>query len=312
MDALISCEGLTKRFGARTAVDQLSFQVPEGAVVGLLGPNGAGKTTTIRLLLGLARPTSGSVAVLGARPGSRQFVNALRQVGTLVEGPALYANTSGRQNLEIQAATLGITGARTRIDEMLALVGLLGRGNDAVKNYSLGMKQRLGLAIALLAQPRIVVLDEPTNGLDPAGITEIRRLIRSLPERGTTVLVSSHLLAEVQLMCERVAIIHQGRLVADGTLEAVLSGAGRGTRYEVVVEPGELDGARAALAAAGLAPAPGGEAGRLLVPADGRTGAEINRLLVGAGIYAGELRRASASLEDVFLEITGGETGDAS
>jgi ABC-2 type transport system ATP-binding protein len=294
------------------AVEELSFDVPAGAVVGLLGPNGAGKTTTIRMLLGLARPTSGSASLLGALPGTREFVAALRQVGTLVEGPALYANASGRENLEIQAATVGIRGGRTRIDEVLSLVGLAGRAADPAKDYSLGMKQRLGLAIALLAQPRIVVLDEPTNGLDPAGITEMRNLIRSLPDRGTTVLVSSHLLGEVQLMCDRVAIIHQGRLVADGSLAEVLDGAGRGARYEVVVAPAELDRARTALAAAGLQPAASGDGDRILVPADGRTGAEINRLLVAAGIYADELRRGSVSLEDVFLEITGGETGDAS
>jgi ABC-2 type transport system ATP-binding protein len=311
--ALIEFDGVTKRFGKRTAVDALSFAVPEGSVVGLLGPNGAGKTTAIRVLLGLARATAGSASILGAAPGTRAFSAALREVGTLVEGPALYANASGRDNLRIQAAAIGLSDGHERIDEALALVGLAGRAGDAAKTYSLGMKQRLGLALALLARPRVVVLDEPTNGLDPAGIQEMRELIRSLPARGTTVLVSSHLLGEVQLMCDRVAIIHHGKLVADGTLDQVLAGAGGGARFEIVVAPQELEHARAALAAAGLAAAPAaGGAARLVVPADGRSGADVNRLLVEAGIYADELRRGAASLEDVFLEITGGATGDAS
>jgi ABC-2 type transport system ATP-binding protein len=312
MAALIAFDRVTKRFGRRTAVDSLSFEVPEGAVVGLLGPNGAGKTTAIRVLLGLARATSGEASILGARPHTHAFSGALRQVGALVEGPALYANASGRQNLEIQAATLGITDARARIDDALTLVGLAGRGGDAAKNYSLGMKQRLGLALALLSRPKVVVLDEPTNGLDPAGIHEIRRLIRSLPERGTTVLVSSHLLGEVQLMCDRVVIIHQGKLVADGTLDEVLAGASGGARFEVRVTAAEVQQAHAALTQAGFQPQRDGDEGRILVVADGHSGAQINRLLVEAGVYAEELRRATISLEQVFLEITGGETGDAS
>jgi ABC-2 type transport system ATP-binding protein len=310
--ALIAFDGVTKRFGRRVAVDALSFEVPEGSVVGLLGPNGAGKTTAIRVLLGLARASAGRASILGATPGTRAFSAALREVGTLVEGPALYANASGRDNLRIQAGALGLTDARSRIDEALALVGLSGRAGDAAKTNSLGMKQRLGLALALLARPRVVVLDEPTNGLDPAGIQEMRELIRSLPTRGTTVLVSSHLLGEVQLMCDRVVIIHHGKLVADGTLDEVLAGAGGGARFEIAVAPGELERARGALVAAGLGAVSAGGATRLVVPADGRSGAEVNRLLVEAGIYAEELRRGALSLEDVFLELTGGVTGDAS
>jgi ABC-type multidrug transport system ATPase subunit len=309
MAALAAFESVTKRFGERAAVDALSFEVPEGAVVGLLGPNGAGKTTAIRVLLGLARPTTGSAHVLGARPGTAEFSAALRQVGTLVEGPSLYANASGRQNLEIQAASLGFRDADKAIDDALTLVGLAGRAGDKTKDYSLGMKQRLGLAIALLQSPRLVVLDEPTNGLDPAGIQEMRRLIKSLPERGTTVLVSSHLLGEVQLMCDRVTIIHQGRMVADGSLGEVLAEAGGGARFEIVVAPGDATRARDVLAAAGVA-SEASTSARLTVAGDARSGADLNRLLVEAGIYAEELRRGDASLEDVFLEITGGETGD--
>jgi ABC-2 type transport system ATP-binding protein len=310
MAALAAFEAVTKRFGTRAAVDALSFEVPEGAVVGLLGPNGAGKTTAIRVLLGLARPNEGSVHVLGARPWTPAFTPAMRQVGTLVEGPALYGNASGRQNLEIQAAAIGFDEGPGRLEEVLGIVGLAGRASEKTKNYSLGMKQRLGLAIALLSRPRLVVLDEPTNGLDPAGIQEIRRLIKSLPQHGTTVLVSSHLLGEVQLMCDRVTIIHQGRMVADGTLDEVLAGAEATARFEIVVAPDEVARARDALTAAGV-PAEARGPGRLTVPANARPGAELNRLLAEAGIYAEELRRGSASLEDVFLEITGGESGDA-
>jgi ABC-2 type transport system ATP-binding protein len=308
--ALAAFEAVTKRFGERAAVDDLTFEVPEGAVVGLLGPNGAGKTTAIRVLLGLAYPTTGAVHVLGARPRTSAFSSALRQVGTLVEGPSLYLNASGRENLEIQAAALGFANPGAAIDDALELVGLAGRAGDKAKNYSLGMKQRLGLAIALLTRPRLVVLDEPTNGLDPAGIQEIRRLIKALPERGTTVLVSSHLLGEVQLMCDRVTIIHQGRMVADGSLDEVLAGAAGGARFEIVVAPAERARARDVLTAAGVA-ADAGEDGHLRVPAAARSGSELNRLLADAGIYAEELRKGSATLEDVFMEITGGETGDA-
>jgi ABC-2 type transport system ATP-binding protein len=274
-------------------------------VTGLLGPNGAGKTTAIRVLLGLARATSGWTEILGARPESPGFAPALRATGSLIEGPALYGNATGRQNLEIQAAALGMPDAeaRPRHDEVLELVGLADRAGDRAKSYSLGMKQRLGLAVALLGRPRVVVLDEPTNGLDPAGIVEIRALIMRLPEAGTTVLVSSHLLAEVQLMCDRLVILHRGRTIAAGTMAEVLARGAGTARVDVTVEPGQAEPARRALAGAGLPTELLGD-GRLAVAAEGRPGSEINRVLVGAGIYADELRRAEARLEDVFLALT--------
>jgi len=211
MTTLAELDGLVKRYGDATVVDCLRLTVPEGAVFGLLGPNGAGKTTSIKVLLGLARASAGHVELLGEVPGSPGFPAALRQVGSLIEGPALFARASARDNLRIEAAARRLAAPDARIDEMLELVGLAHRADSPAGSFSLGMRQRLGLAIALLASPRLVVLDEPTNGLDPAGIVEIRELIRELPARGTTVLVSSHLLAEVQLMCDRAAILHHGR-----------------------------------------------------------------------------------------------------
>jgi ABC-2 type transport system ATP-binding protein len=219
---VISFTNVTKRYGGRLVLDDVSFDVPAGGVVGLVGPNGAGKTTAIRLLLGLARPSAGEVRLLGARAGSREHRDALRRVGALVEGPALYRSATARANLAIQAAALGLADDRRRIDELLDLVGLADRADDRVRTYSLGMRQRLGIALTLVGSPRLLILDEPTNGLDPRGIVEIRELVRRLPERGATVLVSSHLLAEVELMSDSVVVMDHGRLVAQGPLEPLL------------------------------------------------------------------------------------------
>jgi ABC-type multidrug transport system ATPase subunit len=305
--ALASFDGLVKRFGSITAVEGLSFEVPEGTVCGLLGPNGAGKTTSICALLGLASPTEGITELLGARPGSPGFPAAIRQVGALIEGPALYSRASARQNLEIEAAAGGHEASRGQIAELLALVGLDQRADSRAGKFSHGMKQRLGLAQALLGSPKLVVLDEPTNGLDPAGIVEIRDLIRRLPERGTTVLLSSHLLAEVQLMCDRVSIINRGRLVADGTMQKLLA-TGGAAGFVVVVAPEESARALEVLQGAGLDARPQ-EDGSLSAPGvvDGEA---LNRALAEAGIYASELRPTEARLEEVFLSLTG-EPGHA-
>jgi ABC-2 type transport system ATP-binding protein len=281
--------------------------VPEGTVCGLLGPNGAGKTTSICALLGLASPTQGTCELLGSRPGTPGFPGAIRQVGALIEGPALYSRASARQNLEIEAAAGGHDVSRAQIDDLLGLVGLADRAGSRAGKFSHGMKQRLGLANALLGSPKLVVLDEPTNGLDPAGIVEIRELIKRLPERGTTVLVSSHLLAEVQLMCDRVAIINRGRLVADGTMAELLASGG-GAGFAVVVDPAEAQRAVEALGRAGLE-ARAADDGTLTLPGAG-DGAAINRALVDAGVYASELRPTEARLEEIFLSLTG-EPGDA-
>ena len=302
MSALAVCDGLVKRFGTVTSVDGLSFEVPEGSVFGLLGPNGAGKTTAIRVLLGLAAPSAGSTALLGARPGTPQFTPAVRSVGALIEGPALYAQATARQNMRIESAALGLEESASDIDALLALVGLAERADTRAGGFSLGMKQRLGLAVSLLGRPRLVVLDEPTNGLDPAGIVEVRELIKRLPERGTTALVSSHLLAEVELMCDSAAIIDRGRMVAQGRI-AELVGRQGGAGFSVAVEPEAGDRAIAILSSAGFDVR--GAGGALAVTGAGLEGADISRALADNGIYVAELRRTAASLEDVFLSLTG-------
>ncbi|MGD9571416.1 MAG: ABC transporter ATP-binding protein [Thermoleophilia bacterium] len=307
MTSLATFQNLARSYGGRAVVDDLSFDVTEGSVTGLLGPNGAGKTTSIRMLLGLTRPSGGSVALLGEKPGAPGFAGAARQVGSLIEGPALYGRATARQNMRIEAAARGLDQGTARVDDLLAFVGLADRADTKAGQFSLGMKQRLGLALALIGSPRLVVLDEPTNGLDPGGIVEIRHLIARLPERGTTVLVSSHLLSEVQLMCDRATIIHKGRLVAQGTMDELLTHNGT-SGHAVRVAPDEAERAAGVLTAAGI-PATAGDEGRLAVGGDVSDGAEISRPLAEAGIYVSELTPRSASLEEVFLSLTG-EAGD--
>lgn len=300
---LAGYDGLVKRYGAVTAVDGLSFAVPEGTVCGLLGPNGAGKTTAIRALLGLAAPSEGSTTLLGERPGAPGFAAAVRRVGTLIEGPALYGRATARQNMRIEAAALDLRDADGQIGELLALVGLADRADTRAGAFSMGMKQRLGLALALLGGPRLVVLDEPTNGLDPAGIVEIRELIRELPARGTTVLVSSHLLAEVELMCDRATIIHRGRLLAEGTIAELLARHG-GAGYATRVALQEVERAAGVLRRAGLTVTPKDD-GRLAVAGEIDDGAQISRSLAREGIHVSELWHEGARLEGVFLALTG-------
>ncbi|MDQ5894503.1 MAG: transporter ATP-binding protein [Actinomycetota bacterium] len=302
MSALATFENLTKRYGSGVAVDDLSFEVPDGQVCGLLGPNGAGKTTAIRVLLGLAEPTSGSTTLLGVPPGHRTFGRAVRRVGTLIEGPALFSRATARQNMQIEADALGLDQSRARIDDLLKLVDLGGRADTRCGSFSLGMKQRLGLAISLMGDPRLVVLDEPTNGLDPAGIVEIRQLIEKLPERGTTVLVSSHLLAEIQLMCDRAAILQRGRLVADGTIADLISGGGN-AGFSVRVDPSLTEQTAATLSRAGLRARPG-EAGTIDVTGEIENGMAISQPLAEAGIYVWELTPGRADLEQAFLRLT--------
>ena len=302
MTSLASFQSLGKRYGSSTVVDGLTFDVPEGAVTGLLGPNGAGKTTSIRMLLGLTRPSAGGTTLLGSRPGQPGFAAATRRVGALIEGPALYGRASARDNMRIEAAARGLSGAGAQIEELLGFVGLAAAAGKRAGTFSLGMKQRLGLAQTLLGAPRLVVLDEPTNGLDPAGIVEIRELIRELPERGTTVLVSSHLLAEVQLMCDRAVIIDRGRLVAQGTIDELRAGYGGG--FTVGLGAASQDAALAVLRRAGL-DAVARPDGRLAVSGDLDDGAVISRPLAEAGIYVSELQQRSVSLEEVFLALTG-------
>lgn len=308
MSALVTFENLTKRYSTGTAVDDLSFEVPEGQVCGLLGPNGAGKTTAIRVLLGLARPTSGSTTLLGVSPGDTGFGDAVRKVGTLIEGPALFGRATARQNMQIEADALGLDRSRAKIDDLLQLVGLQDRADTRCGSFSLGMKQRLGLAMSLLGEPRLVVLDEPTNGLDPAGIVEIRRLIEKLPERGTSVLVSSHLLAEIQLMCDRAAILQRGKLIADGSISDLIDGSSR-SDYSVRVDPALIEQAAATLGRVGLNSSPG-DIDVLEVSGEIDNGMAISQPLAQAGIYVWELTPSKADLEQAFLRLTD-ESGKA-
>ncbi|MDQ2622335.1 MAG: ABC transporter ATP-binding protein [Actinomycetota bacterium] len=308
-EPLVELDGLSKHFGAIKALNELSLTVPEGTVCGLLGPNGSGKTTAIRVLLGLSRPTAGSARLLGETRGNSGFASAIHRTGSLIEGPALFGRATARQNMKIQAAARGLDDNGSEIDELLELVGLTSRADSKSRTFSLGMKQRLGLALALIGNPRLVILDEPTNGLDPAGIVEIRNLIKQLPDRGVTVLVSSHLLAEVQLMCDRVTIISKGRLIADGTMSEVLGATGAIDGHRAVVKPEQSTAAMTVLTAAGF-DAMVSEPGTLTINGS-RDGAEITRVLAGEEIFLSDLRGSGADLENVFLTLTEGEQTDA-
>jgi ABC-2 type transport system ATP-binding protein len=304
--AVIELVGLRKQYqrGRTVAIAGLDLEVPEGGVFGFLGPNGSGKTTTIRCVLGLVRPTGGHATMLGADvPGD--LARVLSKVGSIVETPALFPAFSARRNLELLATIDGI--GKRAVAAMLERVGLAGREDDAVRTYSLGMRQRLGLAAALLKDPALLILDEPANGLDPAGIKEFRELIRSLGAEGRTVFVSSHLLGEVQQMCDRVAIIARGRLVTQGSVKEVLS---LGHRARLLVRVPDAGAATAVLARAGIVASAYDPVTDLLyvdVPPD--AGARVTEVLAREGIYLSELRTEEVDLETVFLELTEGPPG---
>jgi len=304
-EAVIRTEALTKRYGGLVAVDGVDLRVDQGDLFGFLGPNGSGKTTTVRMLLGLVFATSGRIEVLG-RPMPRAAAAVLPAVGSLVEGPAFYPHLSGRANLALfdAAGPAGASGGRRdrrrRVDDALGRVGLDGVGRRPVKAYSSGMRQRLGLAAALLRAPRLLVLDEPTNGLDPKGMREVRDLLADLVRSGgTTVFLSSHLLAEVEQVCTRAAIVHQGRLVAQDRVEALLAPTGRVT----VTTPDLPRAAELATALPGVRLG-GRHADRLTVQLDGTVPEELNRHLVAGGVRVRELLVERPSLEDVFLDLT--------
>ncbi len=307
MSLAIRTEGLTKRYGSLEAVRDLDLEVREGGLFGFLGPNGSGKTTTVRMLLGLVFPTSGRVELLG-QPMPRAAGAVLPQVGPLIEGPAFYPHLSGRANLALLDAA-GPGGRRTdrrrRIGEALAQVGLDAVGRRPVKAYSSGMRQRLGLAAALLRAPRLLVLDEPTNGLDPQGMRDIRDLLVELVGGGTTVFLSSHLLAEVEQICDSAAIVHRGRLVVQDRVSALLAPTGR-------VQVATPDLGLAAELAARLVGTELGERrdDRLVVHLDGTSPEALNRHLVEGGVRVRELVVERPSLEDVFLALTGGPGRD--
>ena len=300
---VIEIHGLRKEYrrlrGKPTvALDGLDMSVPEGGVFGFLGPNGSGKTTTIRCLLGLAHPTSGSCTVWGhdTRAG---LAAVMGKIGSIVEAPAMFPGFSGRKNLRLLARSYGI-GPRA-VGEVLEQVGLASRGKDRVKGYSLGMRQRLAIGAALLKDPALLVLDEPANGLDPAGNKEVRLLLRRLGDEGRTVFVSSHVLAEIQQICDRVAILSRGRSVAAGSVAEVLSAK---HPKGVVVRIEDADAALKALAAAGFDALAEGEVVRVAI--DPAEGWKVTRTLAAAGLYLSELRPAEISLEEVFLELTEG------
>jgi ABC-2 type transport system ATP-binding protein len=293
----IVLDGLTKRYGTRTAVDQLSFSVPQGTICGFIGPNGAGKTTTIRMLLGLVTPTTGTATVLGH--SIDQPADYLGRVGAMIEGPAFYPTLSGRRNLEVLAALGGLS--PTRVDAALHATGLHDRAEDQFRSYSLGMKQRLGIGAALLPNPDLLLLDEPINGLDPAGIREVRTLLRSQADAGTTILVSSHLLDELQHICDDIVMIREGRLIFTGPVADLVHGA----RRELVVaaeNPDDLPRLLTLCQNAGHDAHIDGQ--RLRITAPSSWSAPLNRAAMQDGITLIELTPRQQTLEDTFFELT--------
>jgi ABC-2 type transport system ATP-binding protein len=301
-DLAVEVSGLTKRFGARVAVDNVDLRVPRGSTFGCLGPNGAGKTTLIRVLLGLTKSDSGTMSLLGLPvPAERQ--RALGRVGAIVDEPRFHGHLTGRENLKILAAARGADAGK-RIGPALHRTRLTQRADDKVSAYSMGMRQRLGLAACLLGDPQLLILDEPMNGLDPAGIHEMRDMIRGLADEGRTVMLSSHLLDEVERTCDQVAIVDRGKVIRQGPIGELIGGAG------VAVEVQCSDPPAAARAVGQPA-----IASRIALTGDGLTvtlapgpareqACEINRRLVEAGICVHGLRLAHASLEDWFLSVT--------
>ena len=301
----IETEGLTKRYGSITAVDNLSLQVPDAGVFGLLGPNGSGKTTSMGMLLGLIRPTAGSIRLFGnALEGVHP--DSLRRIGAIVEEPNFYPYLSGRDNLRYFQ---GITGRETpgEVDHLLEMVGLSDRANSKVSTYSLGMKQRLGIAYTLLGDPDMLLLDEPTNGLDPAGMVEVRDLIRQLGGSGRAVLLSSHVLHEVEQVCDSLAILSSGKLIAQGEVADLLS------RGRERISMRTTDNARAVQVLSSLEWVEDvtSDDNSILVTAPGDRASELSAALSESEIYVTEMAVPRMSLEQYFLEVTGDDLGEA-
>lgn len=293
-DLVVETRGLTKRYpGGVLAVDRLDLAVRRGEIYGFVGPNGAGKTTTLRMLVGLIRPSSGTAIVAGHRPGAPE---GLARIGAVVENPAFYPYLSGRDNLRVVARYAGIP--EQAVDVALDEVDLLSHARERYGTYSLGMKQRLGVAAALIKEPELLILDEPTNGLDPVGMVEMRSLIKGLGRGGRSVLLSTHLLSEVEQVCDRFGVIQAGRLIAEGPLNGVRYGG-------LLLRAEPLDRARRT-----LEKMVGTEAvhlldGALLVTTEAARAAEINLCLVAEGLDVREIRPLERSLEDIFLRLTG-------
>ncbi len=298
MEAAIEARGLTKRYGAVAAVDQLDLDVRRGAVCGFLGPNGAGKTTTIRMLLGLVKPSAGTARLLGRPMEDRRAL--CTRVGAIIETPAFYPFLSGEENLRVLAGSSAAPVPATRVTALLERVGLLERAKDLVGTYSLGMRQRLGIAAALLTDPELLFLDEPTNGLDPAGMQEVRALLGSLAREGRTVFVSSHQLSEVEQVCTDIVIVQRGVKKLQGRVASLLE---EGRRLELQVSPVE----RAVEVLSALPSLePRVEGGTVWVKAERDAVPVLVRTLVGSGVDVYGVSSRVPSLEQRFLELTGG------
>jgi ABC-2 type transport system ATP-binding protein len=301
--SVVTTNELTRRFGSITALDRLTVELPAAGVIGLVGPNGSGKSTLIRILLGLIRPTGGSAAVLGSPTSAPR--NYASRVGVLIESPAFIPGLSARANLVSLARLRGLP--LERVDAVLGQVGLVGRDREPVKRFSLGMKQRLGIAAALLSDPELLILDEPTNGLDPAGIVEIRELLRDLGRNGRTVIVSSHQLSEIEAVCDHLVVIRFGELIFSGPMNEVLK---RTTaRIEIAAEhDAEIKPLQDALTAAGWSVSAVDGGLRVIAGAD--RAADLNRAATAAGITLTRLAIAQDSLEEIFLAMTGRVDGE--
>jgi ABC-2 type transport system ATP-binding protein len=299
----VEVRGLVKRYGELTAVDHVDLTVNVGDVYGYLGPNGAGKTTSLRMMLGLIRPTEGTVRLFGRDP--LESVHALDGVAGFVEAPTFYPYLSARRNLELLAAFDG-NGASGRIDEALSMVELSGRAGDRVGGYSHGMKQRLGIAAALLRDPRLLMLDEPATGLDPAGMRDMRRLIRRLADQGMTVVLSSHLLAEVEELCDRVAIVRSGRIVYEGAISELKRSAGTTYRLSTTNDERALAVCRAQRGIADVRV----QHRKICFSADDTAVAELSQALVEAGALITMLHPQTVTLEDLFFSLTEGADGE--
>ena len=302
-DIILRTTGLTKSFGKLKAVDNLNIEIRRGEVFGFLGPNGAGKSTTVGMILNLVAPTAGSIELFGRNLTENTWA-VLRRVGAVIESPAFYPYLSGCDNLQALAMSIGGI-SNNKINEVLERVNLLDRAKDKYGNYSMGMKQRLGIASTLLRDPEFIILDEPTNGLDPAGMKEIRDLIPQLAHESRAVLLCSHLLHEVEMVCSRVAIIKQGVTLANASIQELLA---RGQMLEIKVD----DLAKAAAILSGF---PGVKSvktkdGYLMVEAPPESASLLNKALAEQGIFASELVNKSTGLENVFLQLTGGASGD--
>jgi ABC-2 type transport system ATP-binding protein len=301
--SVVATTDLTRRFGPVTALDRLTVELPATGVIGLVGPNGSGKSTLIRILLGLIRPTDGGASVLGFPIGSPAHYAS--RVGVLVESPAFIPGLSARTNLVSLARLRRIP--LERVDAVLVQVGLMGRDREPVKRFSLGMKQRLGIAAALLSDPELLILDEPTNGLDPAGIVEIRELLRDLGRNGRTVIVSSHQLSEIEAVCDHLVVIRFGKLVFSGPMADMM----KRTREHIDIaaeHAADMDRLEAALVAGGWAVSAVDDVLRVAAAAD--RAADLNRAAAGAGVTLSQLIVAQDNLEEIFLEMTGRVDGE--